>query len=171
MQEILYGLGDAFPFIIMGTLLGVFFGSSSTSKVNSNPFKKHIISILSITLIYVLGRYFSYTIIGARSSYIEKPIETFAWTLGNGLLISIIYYLMKDTLHQYQLVKRAIVFSFVIFGIDWFLYNLFIPLIYDISLQQIVQSYFGRSIPDILYICIGVFFLEKYQNNRNGVKA
>lgn len=164
IQEIVYGLGDAFPFIIMGILLGMFFGSSSKSKVNSISFKKHVISIFSITLIYLLGRYLSYIVIGAKSSYIVRPVGTFAWTLGNGLLISIIYYFMKDTLQHYQLVKRAIIFSFVIFGIDWFLYNLFIPLIYDISLHEIVQSYFGRSIPDILYICIGVFFSEKYQS-------
>lgn len=162
IKEIIYGLGDALPFIVMGILLGIFFGSSSKNKVNSVPLKRYVFAMFSIALIYLLGRYFSYIVIGASSAYRIRPFETFAWTLGNGLLISIIYYFMKDALHSYQLGKRAIIFSFVIFGTDWVLYNLFIPLIYNISLLQIVQSYLGRSIPDIFYACLGVFFSEKY---------
>src|SRR5471030_887264 len=113
IKEIIYGLGDALPFIVMGILLGMFFGSSSKNKINSIPLKKYVISIFSIVLIYLLGRYFSYIVIGVMSSYTIRPIETFAWTLGNGLLISIIYYFMKDTLRSYQLGKRVIIFSFV----------------------------------------------------------
>lgn len=160
-QEILYGLGDAFPFVIMGILLGMFFGGSSNNEGESIPFKKHAVSIMGVTLMYVIGRYFSYTVIGGGSSYIDRPVKTFAWTLGNGLLIGILYDFMKGALHRYPLVKRAIVFGLVIFGIDWFIYNLFVPIIYDIPLLDMVQSYVGRSIPDILFVCIGVFCSEK----------
>ncbi|MFB5761253.1 hypothetical protein [Paenibacillus medicaginis] len=162
-QDILYGLGDALPLIVMGILLGMFFGSSSKNQVS----KKDVMPIIGITLIYSVGRYISYIVIGAQSSYIVKPIETLALTLVNGLLISILYYFVKDALQHYRLVKRAFVFGFIIFGIDWFLYNLFIPLIYDISLLQTVQSFLGRSIPDVLYACIGVFYSEKVRVSKN----
>jgi hypothetical protein len=160
-QEIVYGLGDALPFVIMGILLGMFFGSSSNSEVVSIPFKKHAVSIMGMAIIYVIGRYFSYMVIGGGSSYIDRPVETFAWTLGNGLLIGILYYFMKGALHHYPLFKRAVLFGLVIFGMDWFIYNLFVPIIYDIPLLDMVQSYVGRSIPDILFVCVGVFGIEK----------
>lgn len=54
--------------------------------------------------------------------------------------------------------KRSLFFGGILFGINWCIYTLFWPLLFDISLFET----FLRISLDILYIIIGTYVVERF---------
>jgi len=64
-------------------------------------------------------------------------------------------------------IGKAAIFGIVVFGIDWLLYNLFVPVFFNVSLIELLRSFFIRSIIDIIGVCIGVYLSIIYEHRKN----
>ena len=157
IKEIIFGLGEMIPIILMGILLAISFTEDSKNKINSLFKKYNLLLVLCIAIIYVLGRYLTYAVIGVESAYLRKMIPTFLWVSGNGILIGSMYYFLIHKNENQSFFKKAFIFSFLVFGTDWILFNLFAPLLFDISFFDIIW----RPIIDILCVFSGILFYVK----------
>jgi len=157
-NELFTGMADGLPIILMGLLLGVFTGTDTAKNNIKKRSNENIISIFVITIFYVVGRYSSYTIIHIDSAYSTKPCATFLWTVGIGLWVGVMYWLLKQGLKGYSPIKRALMFGGLIYGTDWLLYNFFIPLFFETSLVDLLL----RAGIDIVFVIVGVFMFEKF---------
>ena len=160
IADIRMALADAIPLIILGILLGKFFASGKQSNQMYN--KNYSITFVAITLFYLIGRYFSYAILGIDSGFIERPLATFIWTFCMGLTFGILYLVVGRYVNGNNLIKRAIVFGAGIVGINWFIYNSFAPLIFhDSIINTLYNMIVGRVIVDIISITLGTYIGER----------
>jgi len=165
-KELLFGISEAIPIIILGLLISFVLKKERNIKnkiINEIKFvqlRSQLISVLIISLFYLLFRYASYLFIQIESKFIQKPVETFLWTFGNGLLISIFYLFIKKFIKSLSINKIVFVFGITIFGIDWFMYNMFVPVFFNVSIFEIFRSFILRSIIDIISICVGIYQSE-----------
>ena len=155
-QELFMGVADALPILVMGVLLGGFVSTTQNSHSRSRSSRANTIAILCIALCYIVGRYFAYGILHIDSAYISNPLGTFLWTLGMGVWVGIVYCLLESGLRSTFPLYRAIIFSCVIYGIDWFMFTFTMPLLFEMNLLDILL----RLIVDVLSVMIGVFFAE-----------
>jgi len=156
IKEIIFGLFETIPIITMSLLLGIFFADDSENQFTI-ILRNDIIAIVYIAFFYVIGRYFTYIVVGVDSAYLGKKIPTLLWVSGNGVLIGSMYYFLRHGIKQYSIIKKALIFSFIVFGIDWILFNLFAPMLFDISFGDIVW----RFVVDIFSVCLGIISFEK----------
>jgi len=91
LSDIRLGLVDVLGLIVLGILSGRFFASDGQRRRPN--IRNDGIVILSIAAAYVIGRYFAYSILRIESGYIERPAETFIWTLVTGLSFGAFYIL------------------------------------------------------------------------------
>jgi uncharacterized membrane protein len=98
-----------------------------------------------------------YLVLGIDSRVDVKPLQIFIWTVSVGLAIGYIYHVTAESLQEYSVIKRASLFSLVIFGIDWVLFYSFAPLIQETSLLM----NFVRPTLDIIFVFLGVIVYEK----------
>ena len=163
IADIRIALVDAIPLIILGILLGKFFASGKQSNQMYN--KNYIITFVAITLFYLIGRYFSYAILGIDSGFIERPLATFIWTFCMGLTFGILYLVVGRYVNENNLTKRTIVFGVGIVGINWFIYNSFAPLIFQESIIHTLYNMMaGRVVVDIFSITLGTYIGESILN-------
>jgi len=130
--------------------------TTQNSHSRSRSSRANTIAILCIALCYIVGRYFAYGILHIDSAYISNPLGTFLWTLGMGVWVGIVYCLLESGLRSTFPLYRAIIFSCVIYGIDWFMFTFTMPLLFEMNLLDILL----RLIVDVLSVMIGVFFAE-----------
>lgn len=144
------GLCDGLPILLMGTLIGIYTGTSEIQ----NTKRQSTLSIPVITLCFIIGRYFSYTILHINSAYNTISLETFIWTFCQGLWIGLMYFILKTGNKGKSIFSQALFFGSVIFGLNWLLYHLFIPLMFEASIVDI----FIRVGVDVLFITVGAIF-------------
>ncbi len=93
-HELLAGVFNALPLILLGLLLGIFTATDNARTVN----KKSLISILVVVFSFTIGRYSAYTVMHIESAYSTKPLAALIWTLCMGLWIGVIYRLLEQGL-------------------------------------------------------------------------
>ena len=162
IKEVIFGLFETIPIITMGLLLGVFFADDSKDEF-TKIIRSDISVIAFISFFYIVGRHFTYLAVGVDSAYFRKTVPTSLWVFGNGVLIGSMYYFLRHGIQQYSIIKKALFFSFIVFGIDWILFNLFAPLLFDISFGDIIW----RFAIDILSVCSGIIFFEKRNKSKS----
>jgi hypothetical protein len=162
IKEIIFGFFETIPIITMSVLLGLFFADDSENEF-SIIFRNSISTIVYIAFFYIIGRYFTYIVVGVESAYLEKILPTILWVSGNGVLIGSMYYFLRHGIKQYSIIKKALIFSFVVFGIDWILFNLFAPMLFGVAFGDIVW----RFVIDIASVCFGIIFFEKIVTRKN----
>ncbi|MBW9153486.1 hypothetical protein [Clostridium estertheticum] len=153
-NSFLMGLVDFIPILLMGTLLGVFTGTN----VFKNKRGQNMMSVFVIALCFIIGRYFSYTILHITSAYNIKPLGTFIWTLCQGLWVGIIYFILQSGIKGKSVISQSLFFGVVILGLNWLMYHFFIAIIVEVS----VISIFIRVGMDLLFIMLGVFVYKKF---------
>lgn len=165
IADIRLGLVDVTGIIVLGILLGKFFASDGqSSKTN---IKNNGLILLVVTSFYLIGRYFAYSILKIESGFIERPVETFIWTLAAGISFGILYILAGWNISEVNLIKKSAFFGLTIVGPNWIIFNLFFPSIFQGSFVDVI---FGRAIVDIIFIILGVYFSERLIN-RKAVKG
>jgi hypothetical protein len=151
------GLADGLPILLLGVLLGVFTATDTGSSLEqraANP----MLPIVTVALLYTIGRYVAYTIIRIDSAYSTMPFATFFWTVGMGLWVGGMYQLLKQGLKGTSPLKRALMFGGAIYGTDWLLYHLFMILFFDVSVADLVL----RAGTDAIFVAVGVFIFERF---------
>jgi hypothetical protein len=169
-DDIRIAIVDSIAFIIFGVLAGKTFGTDSPDKHEVRG-KTNLLTVLTITIFYIIGRYFAYSILKIESGYTERPVLTFIWTLCMGFSFGIMYLLMGKNVND-NAIKKAMIFGLLIVGPIALFGNLFFPFRYQSSLAVMIPDYIaGRSIVDIIFVIPGVFIgesiLQKYRDSIN----
>ncbi|MDF2934453.1 MAG: hypothetical protein K0R36_3784 [Chryseobacterium sp.] len=151
-NEFLMGLGDFVPILLMGILLGIFIGSDGTQYRK----RQNVWSVLVIAILYIIGRYFAYSILQIESTYVIKPLGTFIWTLCQGLWVGIIFLILQTGIKGKSVISQGLFFGIVIFGSNWLTNHLFIAVISELS-----PDLFIRAGTDILFITVGAIVCNK----------
>ncbi|RJR44572.1 MAG: hypothetical protein C4576_13000 [Desulfobacteraceae bacterium] len=156
---------DSIAFVIFGVLAGKTFGTDSPGKQHAAT-GMSLIPVITITLFYIIGRYFAYSILGIESGYAERPVSTFIWTLSMGFAFGILYILMGRNANDGP-IKKAMTFGFLVVGPIALFGNLFFPFEYQSSFEVMIPDYIvGRSIVDMVFITPGVFLGESIIQKR-----
>jgi hypothetical protein len=151
-----YPIADGLTIVFLGLILGKFLGSDSTFQ-RKDILSQKIMSLVTIASFYIAARYIDYTVFKIYSSFPDKPLTTMLWTAITGIWIGIMYLLLSPGIEVKTPALKAIYFSFLVFGIDYTLFNLFIPIVFEASIVEFLV----RSIMDIIPVCIGVYVFEK----------
>lgn len=172
-KEFIFGVSESIPIIILGLLIAYSLRKEKTPFANnrtkqfslSHINKLKIVFIISFT--YLIFRYISYSFIHIESQFINKPISTLLWTFGNGILISVLFIFIRSLVSTKNIIRTVVVFGVVIFGIDWFIYNMFVPVFFNVSVHELIKSFIVRSLLDIISVCISVYISEVFINKKN----
>lgn len=164
-KELLFGISEAIPIIILFLLISFSLKNEQSTFVKSKlSYGYRFLTVIIFTALYMAIRYFSYSVLSIESKFIEKPLETFLWTLGNGMIIGLFYLIIY---HLRSLGKRNVfVFGILIFGIDWFLYNMFVPVFFNTSISDIFGSFILRTVMDVISVCSAVLIIEIIIKNK-----
>jgi hypothetical protein len=158
--EFYTGMVDGSGILLMSLLLGKF-------MVDDIPDRERMAgptfpAILIIPVIYVLMRYFSYTVLHIESSYSTRPLVTFIWTAGMGCWGGVMYMLIGRGIGYENPLKQAMVFGGFVFGINWVIFNLFALLFIRVSVLDLLY----RSIFDSLAVIIGVYISSRFSRKQ-----
>lgn len=158
-KVVMGGIADFIVVLLMCILIAVLTGTHTTSSLPRIPkqVKKRVLAVLIIFLVYLGGRYFAYVILQIESGYAIRPIGTLIWTAAMGFLIGMMYCLLAQGVKGRSALVRSFWFAFILFGANWFLLNIFAPLVFEGPLL----AYAGRAILDIVFVMISVFTFEK----------
>ena len=156
LEFLSYPFVDGAAILVLGLLLGKFIGTD-TQGSRKVTISYSLVTVVSISLFFLVPRYLNYSIFSSYSSFTTRPILTMIWTLAGGISIGIVYLLLSPGIIMKSNLLKAVYFGFVVIGIDLFLFNCFVPLVFD-------QSVFGslsRAMQDIVPIIVGVYVAEK----------
>lgn len=156
-STIAWALEDAIPIVLMSVLLAVLTATDvipTTKKANS-------LAIPIIGLAFIVGRYLEYTVLQPQLGYWSNPLVTFGWTLVLGLTVGMMYWLLASGLKGQSPLRRALWFAGVVFGLNWWLYNIFVPVLFQAPSAFTMEMVTTRVIVDIVFVLLGVFAFER----------
>jgi len=157
--EIYTGIADSCGILIMSILLGKYFADDTLGREKHKSTTSPAIAILPA--MYVVVRYFSYTILQIESSYATRPLATLLWTVIMGGWIGIMYRLVGGGMQYAHPLKHAVVFGGLVFGVVWILFNLFALLFIVVPVLDLLY----RSVFDALAVIIGVYISSLFQGS------
>lgn len=154
INEFVVGLSDAIPVFLMGILLSLL-KTEESENTTLEPFSLgQKMTVVSIFIgIFLIGRYSAYFMEVVRSGHQTSPFFTFFWTLLMGAFIGIICILLENSGNTLSLKHRAAKFGFLIFGVNWATFLLFMPLLFS---GYMVDVLFRIAI-DTLLVTIGYY--------------
>ena len=140
---------------MMGLLCGYLLGENKPLPVHHSHHS--LISILTIASCFVLARYVLYLFFGIYSSFDAYPLSTLWWCIISGCVVSSVITGLNDYLEEKNIFKRSILLGCFLFGMNLTLFNLFMPLAYQINPADLIL----RTLSDIFAVTIGCFFSQK----------
>jgi len=172
INEFVVGLSDAIPVFVLSVLLSLL----QTEKVESNHsvifiLKQKIKAVSIFTGIFLAGRYIAYFSGVIQSGTQTRPLGTFMWTLLMGISIGIAFVLLGSNRSGQSLKHRAVKFGFLIFGLNWVVFLVFMPLVFsgyitDVYLRTIIDTTLV-TISSYLTIIPGGKFIRKTESKEN----
>ena len=156
-HEIIFGLCEVPPILSVGLLGGLLFRSANedTPTPVASGLMDGLYTSIAIVLSFLAGRYLSYSVINVESAFLKLPAETFLWTLAMGMTVGVLYQFCGRTLPGSPLVK-GLLFSFVVFGIDWMLFTQVVPVLFYVTPFEWFRSFVVRVLMDCVFIAMGV---------------
>ncbi|GGI21812.1 hypothetical protein [Bradyrhizobium guangdongense] len=154
--EIITGVADALPYLLLGLLLDRFVrpmdGLRQGPAVEIAPWW----SMLWVALFYVGGRYVvSYPVLHIASGYIARPAGTLIWTVACGLSVGAFHWLAGSAFPAATPLQKALRVAATL-GIFWLMVQLFYALISAVSVADLVI----RGAADTVYLAAGIYSLE-----------
>jgi hypothetical protein len=157
--ELYTGIADSCGILLLGLLLGKHMADDRL--VGEKTAETTFPAILAILVMYVVVRYFSYAVFHIDSSYTTRPLATFLWTAGMGGWIGVMYRLVGRDMWPSHPLKRAVVFGGLVFGLNWFIFNVFVLLFIVIPVWDLVC----RSVFDAFAVIIGVYISSLFHRS------
>ena len=166
IDKITYPIADSAVLIVMGLLLGRFIAISSPHE--KYKFKKHSWwNIGLITVLFFTGRMIEYTIFNIYSLFNKSPISSVSWVIVTGIVIGLVFDYINPLMGNKGVAYKSFIFGIIIFGIDLFAFNFFIPIVFNFDILDL----FTRTSVDILFVFIGSYIANKitkyYSLNHN----
>lgn len=162
INEFIVGLSDIIPILVMSVLLGAF---AINKRESVQPalltLREKLLTICVFTTIFLFGRYMAYFTEIIQSGYQTSPVYTFLWTLLMGSCIGIVSILLGDAARTSSLKKSAVRFGFWIFGVNWIVFLIFMPLLFN----GFLIDFIARITIDIAIVTIAYYLVL---TNRKG---
>jgi len=154
LKELRGGAADGASLVLLALMLALMTGTSNPNIKQQNrlSWKPFVL----VPLFFLVGRYFSYALVHILSAYTQKPWETFFWTLGIGIWLSVMYRLLREERNDIPAIIRAFRFGCLTFGSYWLIYNLFV-LVY---VKMSVLDLFLRIIIDVVFVTASIWIVE-----------
>jgi len=166
ITEFVGGLCDAIPVVLMGWLLGLsstkeaFRSAEDTFKNNAS-----LVGITVFVLIFSVIRTVAYYLNIIDTGFQTDPLYTLAWTIVMGLCLGITYSLLGKTARSSSNFVSAIRFGFLLFGITWGSFILFLPLVLKGQLVNTILLF----LIDTLSVTVAYYFSETLINRSQRV--
>lgn len=156
INELVTGVSDAVPLLIMGILMGIIKGDKKQKYFKKIYITKYVITILVFSIVFTSIRYMAYCTNIMQSGYVNQPLFTAIWTIIMGMVIGVVYILLGENLQGESKMLNLIKFSVVVFGINWCLFIIFIPFIFE---SNIIACAF-RVIIDVVSVIISCIIVN-----------
>jgi len=153
-NEIVVGLSDAIPVLVMSLLLSRFSttGEERDRKIPSAGRQK-ILTVLLFAGVFLAGRYVFYVTGVLRSGYVQRPLQTLLWTLLMGAIIGVTFLLVRQS-NTRSVRLQAARFGCMIFGINWSIFLVFMPMLFSGFLADSLL----RIVIDMILITLASLF-------------
>lgn len=89
-----YPLADGITLVFLGVLLGRFAGTDSR-KDKKVWIGSSYATLIAISILFIVGRMFSYNVFHIYSSYAARQLDTIIWAAAMGFWIGLMYSLLK----------------------------------------------------------------------------
>lgn len=154
INEFVVGLSDAIPVFLMAILLSLL-NAEKGENATVKPFtlRQKMTAVSIFTGIFLIGRYAAYLTGAIQSGYQTSLFYTFFWTLLMGACIGVVCILLGNIGNTLSPGRRAAKFGFLIFGVNWATFLLFMPLLFSGYLIDVLS----RIIIDTLLVTIGCY--------------
>jgi len=148
-KEFVTGLSDAIPILAMSMLLGLFVAEhGSVAGWKRFALGRKLLAIGVFSAIFFLGRYAAYMTGAIQSGYRTNAVHTLLWTLLMGVCIGIVGILLGQAARGSFLPRRALTFGLVLFGVNWAVFLVFMPIMFSGFLADVL----ARIALDILLV-------------------
>ena len=165
-SSLFYPIVDGITIALLGLLLGRFVAADSES--HNAVANRLSIALTAIPAMFLIGRLINYNIFHIYSLYSTRPIETLLWVVIMGTWISIMYTLLQPSTSSKSLLAKAIFFGLIVFGINIFLNDMFMPIPFTLNIWGIgafsYEDMILRTGVDILSVTAGVCVYEILYN-------
>lgn len=158
ISEFVVGLSDAIPVLTLGVLLGLLITESGeTAAIQPLALREKIKAVAVFTGIFLIGRYVAYFAGVIQSGLQTSPFYTFLWTMLMGACIGVVWILLRNIGNTLSLGRRAARFGFLVFGVNWATFLVFMPLLFSGYLVDVVS----RIAIDVLLVTIGYYLAAR----------
>lgn len=161
IQLISYPIIDSLALLLLGLLVGKFLFTNSLESKQSLS-NKSFYNILSITVLFTFGRIVQYKLFSIYSTFDQSPYQSILWTLITGIIIGCMFNYLYPTIIAKSPFLESIVFGFILFGVNLFFFNFFIPLVFNSD----VPDLFLRTFIDILSVTVGAFIAFRFKRTK-----
>ncbi|WP_410511075.1 hypothetical protein PaeBR_13230 [Paenibacillus sp. BR2-3] len=158
---ITYPLADGAVLLVLGLLSGRFLSESSTKKKHKLTVNS-ICNISVITLIFTMGRIIQYKGFHIYSMFEQAQGRTLIWVICAGVITGIMFEYLNYTIHIKNVFTKSIIFGGVIFGIDLFFRNFFLPLVLKVDILDLSI----RTAMDIVSVIIGCLIINVKESSK-----
>lgn len=166
LDKFAYPLADSFALIVMGILVGNFFGQSKKLEHKKLCFQEYIVPFLTISVCFIIGRLIQYNAIKIYSCYNTERLDTVIWCICTGIIVALSIIFFKRHLKPNNFIYNALITGGVLFGINLILFNFFVPLVFKADILDLIL----RTVIDFLSVIIGSLTLNVKLKLNNGVK-
>lgn len=150
VNEMIVGLSDAVPVLLLGVLLGCLKrvqSSDNTDPRTCTAMQEGRMACI-YTVVFLVGRCLAYASGLINSGIRSNPMETWLWTLLMGMAIGTARCLLGNTPDGKSLRPVALEYALLPFGVNWTMFLLFMPLVFSGFLTDAVL----RMIIDIVIV-------------------
>lgn len=152
---ITYPMADSFVLLILGLMSGIFLSENSIKKKHNLTIKS-LFNISIITLIFTIGRVIQYNVFHIYSMFEQAQVRTLVWVICTGIIIGIMFEYLNYTINNKNAFKKSLIFGGIIFGINLFFFNFFLPLVLEVDILDLII----RTLIDIVSVIIGCLIIN-----------
>jgi hypothetical protein len=140
VDELVTGLADAIPILLMAVLMGRFLASDGPSARSVEPLPAGFLRVVVVlAAVYGVGRLGAQWLGLFNSALVLRPLATVAWTLTMGGAIGVLVWLVRDAASHLAPFAQALTLGVGVFGVNWALFMAFVPMVFADALADSVQ--------------------------------
>jgi hypothetical protein len=155
MDKITYPLVDSIALIVMGLLIGLLSKNTPKPEIDTSRQSNTWIDTLIIAACFMNGRIALYFIFDIYSSFRSENLYTILWNVLTGLVMASVALWFEKHLNEQNRVKRALLSGGLLVGVDLFIFNFFMPLVFNADILDLAL----RTGMDIGCVTIGLLLL------------
>lgn len=131
--ELAMGLADGVPIFLMIAALGWALATNG-SDGRARRRSPVLLVLLIFALLYGLGRTGAQMLGLISSGLAERPLPSLIWPFAMGAAIGVLFLALDEALRGLSRDARALAFGFGVFGANWALFMLFVPMVFPDAL-------------------------------------